>query len=510
MKIAISYPPLESKKGTPLLSQNRQFQWFQNPTFIYPVIPAYAATLLKKNSYAVFWDDGIAEGLSYPEWKARIIREQPDIIAMETKTPVIERHWKIIEDLKKSFEIENLKLKIVLMGDHVTALPEESLKKSGVDFVMASGDYDFMLLNLADHLEKNTPLEGGFYYWENGQIVNSGPTELHPVKSSSLEDAPGVFNGVKKHDLDTLPIIDRELTRWKNYAFKNGNFKHFPGAYIMSARDCWWGQCTFCSWTTMFPGESFRTMSPKKALDEIGNLIRLGAKEIMEDSGSLPVGAWLQEFCQGMIARGYNRQIKIDCNMRLNGIRDKATWQLMKKAGFRLVLFGLESANQLTLDRINKNLKVEEIEPALKNCKEAGLSPHITVMIGYPWEDKKMASKTVALAKDLFRKDYAETLQATLVMPYPGTPLYKQCLENNWLLTQAYSKFDQKEAVIKSPLTVADTKELIRDLYKSFLTPKFVLKKMASIRSFDDMRFIWNSGLRVLGHLKDFSQKPHR
>ena len=47
LKIAISYPPLESKKGTPLLSQNRQFQWFSDPTYIYPMIPATAATLLK-------------------------------------------------------------------------------------------------------------------------------------------------------------------------------------------------------------------------------------------------------------------------------------------------------------------------------------------------------------------------------------------------------------------------------------------------------------------------------
>ena len=39
MKIAISHPPLPSEKGVALLSQNRQFQWFNNPTFIYPMVP---------------------------------------------------------------------------------------------------------------------------------------------------------------------------------------------------------------------------------------------------------------------------------------------------------------------------------------------------------------------------------------------------------------------------------------------------------------------------------------
>ena len=111
LKIAISYPPLEIEKGTPLLSQNRQFQWFSDPTYIYPMIPASAATLLEKNGYEVFWDDAIAEGLSYEEWKKRIIREKPDIVAIETKTPVIKRHWKIINELKEeSLEIRNCEI----------------------------------------------------------------------------------------------------------------------------------------------------------------------------------------------------------------------------------------------------------------------------------------------------------------------------------------------------------------------------------------------------------------
>ena len=101
MLISISYPPLESKKGIPLLSQNRQFQWFNSATYIYPVIPAYAATLLKNNGYKVMWDDGIAEELTYGQWRERIIREKPDIIAMETKTPVAEMHWKIIGEMRE-------------------------------------------------------------------------------------------------------------------------------------------------------------------------------------------------------------------------------------------------------------------------------------------------------------------------------------------------------------------------------------------------------------------------
>jgi len=65
VKISISYPPIKSEKGIPLLAQNRQFQWFSHPTYIYPVVPAQAATLLSRSGYDVIWDDGIAEELDY-------------------------------------------------------------------------------------------------------------------------------------------------------------------------------------------------------------------------------------------------------------------------------------------------------------------------------------------------------------------------------------------------------------------------------------------------------------
>lgn len=375
------------------------------------------------------------------------------------------------------------------MGDHVTALSEESLKNSKVDYVIASGDYDFALLNLANHLSKNEPLEGGFWWKENGEIKNSGPVDI------------------SKHNLDTLPLIDRKLTKWKNYAYKNGNFKHTPGAYLMSGRDCWWGKCTFCSWTTMFPGEKFRAMSAEKALAEVENLIKLGVREIMEDSGSLPVGKWLEDFCRGMIERGYNKKMTISCNMRINGIRNLETWQLMKKAGFRFILFGLESANQETLDKVCKNLKTSEIEPGLKLCKAGGLEPHITAMIGYPWETKVMAKRTIDLAKKLFKKGYVDTLQGTIVIPYPGTPLYKYCDENNLLSTKNYEDYDQRQMVMKSPLTSEDAKELVQGLYKSFLSPQFVWRKIKSIRNMDDVKFLFMAGWKWLGKMMDFGKQ---
>ena len=192
--------------------------------------------------------------------------------------------------------------------------------------------------------------------------------------------------------------------------------------------------------------------------------------------------------------------------MRINGIKDPETWKLMKAAGFRFILFGLESANQKTLDEINKNLKVEEIEPGLRICKEAGLEPHITAMIGYPWETKEDALRTVNLAKDLFKKGCVDTLQATVLIPYPGTPLYNKCWADGLLNFTDYDRFDQRDQVMKCALSTEEVKEMTQGLYKSFMTPQFIFHKILSVRSFADIKFLWRAGLKVLGHLMDFKK----
>jgi len=101
MKVAICYPPLNSSKGTPLLSQNRQFQWFSNKLTsyaIYPVIMASAATLLKSKGYDVVWLDGVAEKWTQEQFLEKLKKEKPDLVVLEVKTPVIKQYWQLISN----------------------------------------------------------------------------------------------------------------------------------------------------------------------------------------------------------------------------------------------------------------------------------------------------------------------------------------------------------------------------------------------------------------------------
>jgi anaerobic magnesium-protoporphyrin IX monomethyl ester cyclase len=255
--------------------------------------------------------------------------------------------------------------------------------------------------------------------------------------------------------------------------------------------------------TTTYP--AFRTRTPEKLLDEIGTLIeKYNVKDIMDDTGTFPVGKWLHEFCTGMIDCGYNKKIYMHCNMRVNALNQEE-YDLMAKAGFRFILIGVESANQGTLDRIHKGTKVEDIPEACRMAKKAGLAPHLTVMMGYPWETKSDALQTVKLAQDIFKKGWADTLQATIVIPYPGTPLFRECKEKGWLETEDWDRYDMREPVMKCPLTEQEIKELTQELYKVFLTPGYITRRLLSIRTIDDLKFIGKGVKAVTGHLTDFS-----
>ena len=168
MKIAIVYPPLPSEKGVALLSQNRQFQWFSRPTYIFPVVPATAATMMKEAGHDVLFLDGIASEISLEEFDSKLQAFSPNYVVLETKTPVVKRHWKWIDEAKKKSSA-----KIVLVGDHVTAMPEESMENCPVDFILTGGDWDFLLKNLVASNDDDSKYESGIWYRKDGEVKNT-------------------------------------------------------------------------------------------------------------------------------------------------------------------------------------------------------------------------------------------------------------------------------------------------------------------------------------------------
>ncbi len=497
--VVVGYPPIESKKGVPLLSQNRQFQYFNSPTYIYPMVPAYAASNLKKHGYKTYWMDGIAERQKYDAWIAKLKRIKAEYLMIETKSPVVKTHWKQIADIKKKVK----SLKIILVGDHVTAFPEETFEHSRVDYIIRGGDYDFVMVNLLNHIYDNEPLEGGIYWREGDRNIHVEPKGISvlPNEKKVYHSGPSSL----KHNLDTLPFVDRDLTKWKLYAYENGNYKYTPATYMYSGRDCWWNRCTFCVWDhTINPIGSYRSFSPERLFAEVKHVVdTYGIKEIFDDAGTMFIGPKLKKFCNLLIESGYNKKVRYGCNMRFNALNQEY-YDLMGKARFRFILYGMESGNQKTLDKLDKGTKEADAINGPRMAKKAGLDPHITIMLGYPWETYEDAKRTIAIAKYAFKKGYYETMQATIVIPYPATPLWKECKEKGWLLTEDYDRYDMREPIMKSPLTKKQILNLEQDLYSTFMTPQYITRKILSIRSVHDFTYLFYMAKKLIGHLLDF------
>ena len=487
MKCLVGYPPIVDSRGYVQIGQNRQSKIFSvgEEAAIFPCVMAWAATLLKHDGHEVIWCDAQTQGLSSETFFRQVRIQDPDLILWEAKTPSIKATWEAVRQVKQILP----HCLVVLCGDHVTALPEESVTNAPVDIVLTGGDYDFGIRRLVKLFQQ--------------------PDIDNPLGNDR------VFHPGTVHDVVTLPVIDRALCRWKDYS-RMGNYLRLPGTHGYSARDCWWrheGGCTFCSWTNTY--KNYRTMSVNQFMADVESAHALGAREYFDDAGTwAPPGRWFDQATRLLtVLNGSHRhphaRITMGCNDR-PGARGREEYIRMANAGFRFVLFGLESANLQTLQRINKGQQAEDMRNAAKWASEAGLQPHLTVMLGYPWETREDAQKTVGLVRTLFDRGWANSMQATLLMPYPGTKLFSDAQANGWLLTTDWNRYTMNECILKCPLIHEEVLEKIQDCYKAAVTPRYILKKVLTVRTRDDLRFFWRGFKFWWGHLTDFGQLNSR
>lgn len=266
---------------------------------------------------------------------------------------------------------------------------------------------------------------------------------------------------------DQLPFPDRTFTdaknpRWQSY----GNYRKKPATHMMASNLCWYGKCSFCIDTAKLQaGEKRGVRSVAHVMEEIDDLIANGYKEVFDDSGTFPVGGWLESFHDEMQKKNRKNKILIGINMK----PIKMDYKLLANAGVKFVLVGIESANQKTVDLINKGQKSEDIIPIMKSMSDAGLAPHLTSMFGYSWESHEDAMRTVKLVRHLLKKGYAKTAQASVYSP-PRTAPDPNSTGHRYI-------------------------PMVYDAYKS---PEFWLRKLRDIKRWEDVTYMARGGRLVL------------
>lgn len=472
-RVCITYPPFEYNKGFPLMSLNRQFQWVRNFTSNYPMLLAYAATLLKNNGYDVFFIDTVARKMDIIDWLIQIDKINPQLIFFEATTATINYTWDTINAIKDKYK----NAYIVLAGSHVTALPEESFLKSEVDFVVTGGDYDVLLLSIVNYINNGEKLKEGIYYkTSQGNIRNTGKCKL---------DYP----------LDRLPFIDRNLTNWKLYSKENEYYKKTPATFIMSGRGAVFNNYNCADSNILF--NNVRLRNPINVVDEIEYLHkRYGIKEFVDVTVSFPMGEWLSLFCQTMIERKLNKKVYIDCYMYFTDL-DYHYYKMMKKAGFKTLIVTFPSANTKTLEKLSPSyINIDSMIESIKMARKAGLLIDMMVKIGYPWENEEDIIATFDVIKYLMTNGYINTMNTSIFVPYPGTNIFNYCKDNDYINTDNWFEYDMRGSVMK--LEVDDIFQYVEYFYNLSFNPMYVLNKILSIRDIYDIRHHINSFRNII------------
>lgn len=492
-RVAIYYPPTLKNGQYPLLAQNRQFKFTSSKEIkIYPLITTSLATMLKKNGNEVLFLDGINLRYSMEECDRRLKEFKPDLIVLETKAPLFGIHKEVAAALKVNYGA-----KIIFCGDHVSFFPEETLKCEAVDYVAVSGYYDFIIAELVLFLEGAGKMPAGVYYKENGLVKGS--------------------SDIKEYDLDKAPFIDRELTSWDKYGEA---YLYKPSAYILSGRGCGGsstspngldsekpGKCAFCIWQHALWSRKARLRSAANFAEELEILVKkYRVKEVFDDneSGGTWHGEWLKELYEELKKRGILGKFFISSNARADSLTEEKC-ALLKKIGYRLLKIGLESANEKTLKIIQKDEDFSAIEKGIKTAKRHGLVVLMTTMVGYPWETEEDADKTYKAATRLllYKTHFGDSLQSSIILPYPGTPLFNYAKNNGYLTENAedLTLYDMEHDILKKNF---DNAVWCKKMWKIHLNPLFMFKSFITLRRFQDVKLAFTGLVSLLGHLKDY------
>lgn len=426
-------------------------------TIYYPLWLAYATGVLEEAGFNVKLIDAPAQGLTLEEVVAKINDFSPGLIVLDSSTPSIFSDIKSAETLKDVFPQSF----IVLVGTHVSVLPEETLRMSIKIDAVARREYDYTLRDLASALTEKRPL-------------HSVEGLSFRVKDEYIHNADRPFI----EDLDALPFVSKVFKKHlhiKDYYFAAANF---PMVMTMSGRGCP-NRCYFCVYPQTFHSRKYRMRSPDNIVDEFEWILDNipGVKEIgIEDDTFTADYLRTRQISELIIKR--NIRCRWYCNVRAD--LDYETLHVMKKAGCRLVTTGIESGNQQVLDSMHKNLRLDQIVQFVADAKKAKILVHGCLVFGNPGETKEMIRESLEFVKKL----NCDSMQFYPLFVYPGTEAYNRVINAGYLKTTDYSQWvsesGQHNSVINLPnLSAEELVQICEAALKSYhFRPAYIGMKL--------------------------------
>ena len=365
--------------------------------------------ILDANALKIGWD-----GLG-----AAIAHTNPDLIGMTVYTPYVPEVSRAVRVARQAAP----QAIIALGGPHVTFTVEETLQTMPEVDVVARGEGDRIIVDLARALE-------------NGQ---------------RLEDVPGISFRQEDHlvktplpppvDVTTLPMPAFHLLPMDRYFWRElgGTF-----ATILTSRGCPF-RCTFCSeWP--FWRDGWRPYDPEMVVEQLDVLVnRYGRYNIWFGDDCFNVDReHVAAICEGILRRG------IKVNWYYQGradlvVKHKDLLPLTRRAGNRMVQIGIEASNDEQRDGLNKQLRTETVRKAVRLLRQHDIVCQGMMIVGLPDDSPRTFEQKVRLINQL-DVDFPVFVFYTL---FPGTPAFDEAVAQGRIKLPAdYGRHDMAHVLM--------------------------------------------------------------
>lgn len=460
MKILLIHPPVTDEE--------RYGKFAKAGSVLPPLGLLYMSSYLKKKGYKqVNFVDGLGENLTFAELKKLIQKIGPDLAGITSATLVYHR---AVETARLMKEI-NPKVITVLGGPHATAFKSKIFETDKVFDIVVYGEGEHTLLDIVDTLNSGRSLADvrGLVYRNDSKIVANS-------------HRPYIQN------LDEIPFPDRDLLprNWQNLYRPNlARIKRWPVTSMITSRGCPF-RCAFCDRNTF--GKKFRAHSAEYVVDEIEMLVKkYGIREIAIEDDTFSINKKrVVQICEQLIRKNLN--LTWSCLARVNTV-DKSLLELMKRAGCWLIGYGLESGSVKVLEKMKKDITLEQARQAIHWSNKIGLHIRGFFIIGHPGETPDSVMETIKYAKSL----PLHSATFCLMFPIPNTETYNMATSGEY--GSFKMNFDQFSGHPNDPNFVPRgfTKKMLiayhRKAYRNFyLRPSLFFKHLKMIRTFADIR----------------------
>lgn len=287
---------------------------------------------------------------------------------------------------------KSLGAKTVAVSPHTKALREESLSRYksldyAVDYTKGGDEPEYQLRSLI----KNIPTNGNTF--EN----------LPPARQDLLP--------IHKY---SLPFIGNGYT------------------FVVISRGCPWA-CIYCRAPVMNE-RKVRFRPVETVIEEIR---RYNLRNIAFHADTATMNKrWIYDFCDAVEKLPF--KVRIVTNSRVDTV-DLDMLKRMRKAGFWMVCYGVESGDDKVLAMNKKEATVEQARKAVRMAKKAGLRVWGYFMLGMFGDTAETMGKTIRLACE----EPFDIVNFAVSAPYPGTEWGEIAVSHGWLKDGRWESFDQ-------------------------------------------------------------------